>query len=791
MAGLPGQPGHVPLSVDASFVSGVCSFMNRIRINGKKYSLRENFSLREPLSWFLREEAGLKGTKVGCGSGRCGACTVNLNGQAVNSCLTPLGFCLDKDIVTIEGIEASNPEMTKLFQKMHASQCGFCSPGFLNKIFSEVCSKGECSESSLQNNLCRCTGYRPILDFAKCLTLNDVETKMSEDDDLSGKLVVSNSLSKAKANALKVKKIVYDESPEVRSVELVREKDSYYEPCTLDEAKELRKAHAELKVSYSPLMDFSNKEGRRRMEPVQLLVMNRIESLKFIKRKGKDITVGASTPISELIEFCRKKSVHGYLADFLSNFGTNNLKEFTGIGALFNRNTNMSPLLRSVIARTEVEDGFITSVTFHEPKHRLAMLFFGESHIKTLSLVVGYKIEKSVVKIERFEGCIGCQNQYHLTEFFVENFKFKEFENVDQALECINYNYLLAPDKQSLIYYQSLIRQTMERIFSGKEKSHFMISGMTAAKQISGTQEYQRHEAGNLFLPGQHQNTSEAPRSPVGEPLPHASAKKHASGTAVFADDIVPPQNVLYAAHVKSPVARGQFVMCDPSRALQMSGVVGYFDSRDLAPFNRKRYKEINDDTEKVFATGFVRCVGEPIGLIVAESHEQALKAAKMVDVQIDRLDDTCIHLEEGILMENFFPYDHGITKGELRDDDTDVTYGDKVKIGGQHHWYLEPHALMVVPEDNDEITVYSCTQCVMKTQNAIAGVLGINQNNVNVIVKRIGGGFGGKETLSTFTAARLAVAAQKLQRPVKILMEREEDTLMNGGRHAFIGEFR
>lgn len=153
----------------------------------------------------------------------------------------------------------------------------------------------------------------------------------------------------------------------------------------------------------------------------------------------------------------------------------------------------------------------------------------------------------------------------------------------------------------------------------------------------------------------------------------------------------------------------------------------------------------------KVFATGFVRCVGEVIGLIVAETPEAALRAAQKVRVDIAPLPDEVVRFEEGILSENFFPFNHKIVKKStdaVASTNTE-TYTDAVMTGGQHHWYLEPHALLVVPVENDEMVVYSCTQCVMKTQNAVSGVLGIPISNVNVIVRRIGGGFGGSKLMT------------------------------------------
>ncbi len=100
----------------------------------------------------------------------------------------------------------------------------------------------------------------------------------------------------------------------------------------------------------------------------------------------------------------------------------------------------------------------------------------------------------------------------------------------------------------------------------------------------------------------------------------------------------------------------------------------------------------------KIFATRYVRCVGEVVGLVVAETRELAQRAAALVRVELAPMDDECIDFEQGIATNNLFPYDHSIQHGQPPADGA-AALSDRVQIGGQHHWYLEPHALYVVPQ--------------------------------------------------------------------------------------------
>lgn len=139
-----------------------------LTVNGEKI-----YSQVEPnktLLWFLREELGLTGTKEGCGAGECGACTVILNGRAVNSCLVMALEADGGDVQTIEG-EAKNGELSDLqraFIDKNALQCGFCTPGMIMSARALLNNNPNPSreeiKEAMQGNLCRCTGYEPIIE---------------------------------------------------------------------------------------------------------------------------------------------------------------------------------------------------------------------------------------------------------------------------------------------------------------------------------------------------------------------------------------------------------------------------------------------------------------------------------------------------------------------------------------------------------------------------------------------------------------------------------------------------
>jgi len=150
-----------------------------VTVNGEKYTV--NVKENKTLLQFLREDLFLTGTKEGCGAGECGACTVIMNGKAVNSCLVLAVEADGAEIITIEGI-AKDSELSKIqkaFIKHQAFQCGFCTPGMIMSAKALLDRNPNPSEEEIKEaiagNLCRCTGYFPIIDAIKDVAEGRIE----------------------------------------------------------------------------------------------------------------------------------------------------------------------------------------------------------------------------------------------------------------------------------------------------------------------------------------------------------------------------------------------------------------------------------------------------------------------------------------------------------------------------------------------------------------------------------------------------------------------------------------
>ena len=186
-----------------------------------------------------------------------------------------------------------------------------------------------------------------------------------------------------------------------------------------------------------------------------------------------------------------------------------------------------------------------------------------------------------------------------------------------------------------------------------------------------------------------------------------------------------------------------------------------------------------------------VRAVGQPIAAIAAVDQDTAQRAAKLVRVEYREL-PAIVTIEEAIETGCFYPTNipeirHGNAEEAIMSSPHVIS--GTTRSGAQEHFYLETNAVVAVPNKEKEMVLYVSCQCPSDTQRVAAGALGVEMNRVVCKVKRVGGGFGGKETRTLPVSTICAVAADKLGRPVRIMLDRDEDMLITGHRHSFLSK--
>ncbi|WP_417423246.1 xanthine dehydrogenase molybdopterin binding subunit [Hoeflea sp.] len=270
----------------------------------------------------------------------------------------------------------------------------------------------------------------------------------------------------------------------------------------------------------------------------------------------------------------------------------------------------------------------------------------------------------------------------------------------------------------------------------------------------------------------------------------HDSAHKHVTGSADYIDDMPEPAGTLHAYLGLTDRAHARITALELDAVRASEGVVAVLTGADVPGVND--ISPTGRDDEPVLATDTVLFHGQPVFAVIAETRDLARRAAKRAVISYEDLP----HITDvRAAMEANYP----LVTDPLKLERGDIAAGlssaprrlqGEMRIGGQDHFYLEGHIAMAIPGEDDEVTVWSSTQHPSEVQHMVAHALGTVSNAVTVQIRRMGGGFGGKETQANQFAAIAAIAAKKLNRAVKIRPDRDDDMIITGKRHDFVVDY-
>ena len=263
----------------------------------------------------------------------------------------------------------------------------------------------------------------------------------------------------------------------------------------------------------------------------------------------------------------------------------------------------------------------------------------------------------------------------------------------------------------------------------------------------------------------------------------------HTKGESIFVDDIPEPKDMLHTAVFISSIPHGKIKKLDLQSAMKSEGVVKVITAKDI-PGTNELGRIIQD--EELLAEEIVDFIGQPIAVVYAETKEQAEKAKELIIVEFEEL-------------PGIFDPREAAKKGSLIDPSRTFTLGDvdsvwgkcetvvegRADSGGQDHVYMETQGCLAIPQEGGRILLYSATQNPSTVQSTVSDILDYDMNNIEVDVKRIGGGFGGKEDQATAWAAICALGAYYTKRPVKLVLDRHEDMIVTGKRHPYSTDYK
>lgn len=274
----------------------------------------------------------------------------------------------------------------------------------------------------------------------------------------------------------------------------------------------------------------------------------------------------------------------------------------------------------------------------------------------------------------------------------------------------------------------------------------------------------------------------------MGQPCPHESARAQVAGQAHYIDDLPELKGTLYAAPILSPLAHGRLDAVDASAACALPGVRGVVLAQDI-PGDPILAAFAHD--EPIFARDSVQHVGQVIGLVVADSVVAARHAARKVQLSITAL-PAILTVQQAIEQQSWVLPPVQVRRGDAAHalQHAQHRLQGRLEAGGQEHFYLEGQIAYALPLEQNQWWIHSSTQHAGEVQHWVAHALGVDSHAVRVECRRMGGGFGGKETQAGHLAVWAALAAHKFACPVKLRLDRDDDFMITGKRHPFSYEW-
>jgi xanthine dehydrogenase large subunit len=273
----------------------------------------------------------------------------------------------------------------------------------------------------------------------------------------------------------------------------------------------------------------------------------------------------------------------------------------------------------------------------------------------------------------------------------------------------------------------------------------------------------------------------------IGEPLAHDSAELHVAGAARYVDDLPEPAGTLYAALGMSTEAHARIVSMDLRETLAAPGVVAVITADDIPGVNN--IGPVLPD-EPALAKDLVQFRGQPVFAVAATGVELARRAARLGRIEYAPLEPV-VTVEQALERQQFVLPSVTCTRGDVRTlASSENRINGRLRCGGQEHFYLEGQVAFAIPGERGEMLVHSSTQHPTEVQHLVAAALGMADAKVTVELRRLGGGFGGKETQAAVYAVAAALLARATGRPVKMRADRDDDMIGSGKRHDFLYDY-
>ncbi|CAL4088500.1 unnamed protein product [Meganyctiphanes norvegica] len=834
-----------------------------VTINNKTYTVGPEVPPWTTLVDFIRERAKLPGTKYLCREGGCGVCTVVATRpdpltpgasttHSLHSCQTLVYSCAGWSIETIENLGNRYDgyhSLQKALTGFYGTQCGYCSPGMIMAMYGQMKSLGSVSsedvEATLDGNLCRCTGYRPILDAFKSLATDAPEHLKNKlvdiEDAYKNKCSSTGNWCKGvckpgsgdkncsnKVNGLNKQAITVPEEFMVTVGAVI-----WYRPTSLEKLYNiLRGMNPQVKVK---MIAGNTGEGVYKSDfPYSAYISIASVIELYNVQADSSLSLGACLTLRRCIEAFEHMADNtpgfqhlAVLAEHwkkVANTSVRNMGSWAGNLMLKHNNpefpsdvflTLYTAGAKLTIGNSDTKTGVsVTLDTFLQMEMNKNVILGmtlppipRNVHIRTFK-ITPRSVNAHAYVNAGFRLKINPKNGFQVIEVptiaygginpnfiqcekagkYLLNRKLSDSTVLLKALKLIGQEVVpnsepqLADPKYRTLLAQTLFYKTVIKILGKRVSAIIRSGGLTLDRPLSsGSQVFDMNKE----------------TWPVGEPIPKIESTVQCSGEAEYVNDIPASPDEVHGAFVLSQYACATIKHVDPAPALAVPGVLSYVSSSDI-PGKNSFVAKAGKFVDPIFAEEGVLYCGQPIGLIVAEDRDIAVKAAKLVQIEYSDIETPVLTIQEALekgryeLAEDWQTGEaEEFTKGNFyaKFRETKHKLVGQLVQGTQFHLTMEPLSARVVPIE-DGYDVFCTTQWPTETQESTAQVLGIPAHRINVSVRRIGGGYGAKISRQHIVSGAAAVAARKLKRTVRINLDLHANMAIAGWREPYLSKY-
>ncbi|XP_027700445.1 aldehyde oxidase 3-like [Vombatus ursinus] len=759
-------------------------------VNGRKV-IEKNADPEVNLLFYLRKKLRLTGTKYGCGGGGCGACTVMISRYdssnkkiwhySVTSCLVPICSLYGAAVTTVEGIGSTKTRIHPVQERIakgHGTQCGFCTPGMVMSIYTLLRNHLQPSTEqlieTLGGNLCRCTGYRPIVESGKSFSaessccqmkgtgeccLDQEEHESENKSDVCTKLYQEEEflpLDPTQEFIFPPELMRMAEEARKKTLVFQGERITWISPATLNDLLELKLQYPQAPLVMGNTFVGPNMKFKDVFHSV-IISPARISELNVVMiDANQGLTIGAGCSLAQVKEILtemvlklpeEKTQTYQALLKHLRTLAGQQIRNMASLGGhIISRlaASDLNPVLGvgNCVLNLVSKEG-TQQLPLND--HFLAGSPDANLTSKQVLASVFIPFSKKWEFVSAFRQAQRQQNALAIVNSGMR-VRFKEGTNTIMDL-----NILYGGVGSVTVSAKKSCQQLIGRAWNEEmldEACRLVLDEVTIPGSSSGGMvEYKRTlMISFLFkfylevlqdlnvrdprypdVPNKFQSVLEdfpltipcgtqayecvdshqPPQDPVGRPVMHQSGIKHASGEAIFCDDMPAIDEELFLAVVTSTRPHAKIISIDASEALALPGVVDVITAQDIPAQN-------GDEEERLYAQDEVICVGQIVCTVAADSYFHAKQAAKKVNIVYEDMEPVIVTIKDAVSHKSFIGSEKKLEQGNIKEafQTVDQIIEGEVHMGGQEHFYMETQSVLVIPKTEDkEMEIYVSSQ--------------------------------------------------------------------------------